>query len=335
MSIFRSYRFGFHVAILVCLLTGAGPFSERASAGQKMVFAFAGFNERYGVLFVAKDHRFFEEQGLEAQVVQVRNAPIAISALAAGEAHYYAASATGSTLGAMVGGLDVVFIGGLINKLDGDFVVSPKIKSAADLKGKTIGVQSLGGGIWMFTMLTLDHWGLEPERDKIKFRVVGDQSVIVQALATGIVDAAFLGRTFSKMAERQGARILADVAKAEIPFQGTGVLARKSFLEGAPEVTEKTLRALGKSIAFIREPANKQAVTRTLAKWLRLNRQEDVEAGYETMKSLYDPRILPTKEGLRNALRILGKVDAKFARLKPEDTVDDRIARKLIKEGRL
>jgi hypothetical protein len=170
-------------------------------------------------------------------------------------------------------------------------------------------------------MLTLDHWGLEPERDKIIFRVVGDQSIIVQALATGIVDAAFLGRTFSKMAEH-------------IPFQGTGVLARRSFIEGAPDITEKTLRALGKGIAFIREPSNKPAVTRTLGKWLRLHRQEDVEAGYEMMKSLYDPRILPTKEGLRNALRILTKVDAKFARIKPEDTVDDRIARKLAKEGR-
>ena len=39
-----------------------------------------------------------------------------------------------------------------------------------------------------------------------------------------------------------------------------------------------------------------------------------------------------SKEGPRNALRILSKVDAKFSRLKIEDLVDDRIARKLENE---
>ena len=322
--------------VLMLLLAQSLAFaftSQAAHAAQKVVIAFAGFNERYGVLFVAKDQRFFEEQGLEAQIVQVRSGPIAISALAAGDAHLYTAAATGSSLGAMAGGLDVVFIGGLINKLDGDFVVSTKIKSPEDLKDKTLGVQSMGGGIWIFTMLTLDHWGLDPERDKIKFRVVGDQSVIVQALTTGIVDGAFLARTFSKMAERQGSYILADIAKADIPFQGTGVLARRSFVERSPETTERALKVFGKAIGFLQEPVNKPAVMRTLAKWLRLPRLEDAETGYETMKTLYDRRIIPTKEGIRNALRILSKVDGKFARLRAEDLVDDRIVRKLEREG--
>ena len=70
-------------------------------------------------------------------------------------------------------------------------MVNPAIKTPSDLKGKNIGVQSMGGGIWMYTMLALDHWGLDPERDKIKFRVIGDQPVIVQALATGTIHGAF------------------------------------------------------------------------------------------------------------------------------------------------
>jgi hypothetical protein len=37
---------------------------------------------------------------------------------------------------------------GIINRLDGDFVASPKILTPADLKGKNLGVQSIGGGIW-------------------------------------------------------------------------------------------------------------------------------------------------------------------------------------------
>jgi len=96
---------------------------------------------------------------------------------------------------------------------------------------------------------------------------------------------------------------------------------------------EKSLKALIKAVAFIKKAENKPAVMRTLAKWLRLSRLEDAEAGYETINALYNRNLLPTKEGLRNALRILSNVDAKFARLKVEDLVDDRIARKLEREG--
>jgi len=327
----RRLSLAISVAILM-VAPSAGSVLYAASAPQKVVFAYAGVNERYGCVFVGKDQHFFEEQGLDPQIVQMRNGPIAISAMAGNEAHFYTASATGATLGAMVGGLDLVFVGGLINKLDGDFVVSQKIRSPADLKGKVVGIQSIGGGIWMYTLLALDHWGLDAERDKIQLRVIGDQGVLVQSLAANIIDGAFLGHTFGKMLERQGYRILTDTARSEIPYQSTGILARRSLIDKSPDLVEKSLRALVKSIAFIQEPGNKPAVLRSLAKWLRLQRPEDAEAGYETIRGGYNRRLGATKEGLRNALRILSKVDAKFSRLKVEDLVDDRITRKLEKE---
>jgi NitT/TauT family transport system substrate-binding protein len=330
LSLPRSLRIIF--ALFGLLAPCASGAAYAAAAPQKVVFSFAGVNERYGCVFVAKDQKFFDEQGLDAQIVQMRNGPIAISAMAGGEAHFYTASATGATLGAMVGGLDVVFVGGLINKLDGDFVVSPKIKTPADLKGKIVGIQSIGGGIWMYTLLALDHWGLDADRDKIQLRVIGDQAVLVQSLTSGIIDGAFLGHTFGKMLERQGYRILTDATRSEIPYQSTGILARRSLIDKSPDFAEKSLRALMKAVAFIQEPQNKPAVMRSLAKWLRLPRPEDAEGGYETIYSGYNRRLGATKEGLRNALRILSKVDAKFSRLKVEDVLDERITKKLEKE---
>ena len=307
--------------------------SHAASPTQKIVIVFAGFNERNSFLYVAKDQRFFEQQGLEADVVQVRSGPIAISALAAGDAQFYVVAGTGAALGSMAGGLDLAFVAGLINKVDGYFVVSPNIRSPVDLRGKSLGVQSLGGGVWMYTMLTLDHWRLSPERDKIQFRVLGDESIIAQSLLKGIIDGAFLEYAFAKVVERGGYRILADLSKAEIPHQGIGLVARRSFVDQSPEIAEKSLRAFAKAVAFYKEPANKPEVTRTLTKWLRLSRVEDAEGSYETMKALYDSRMFPNKEGLRNDLRVLSRVDPKFARLKAEDLIDDRIVRKLARGG--
>ena len=300
---------------------------------QKVVFVFAGFNERTGYVFVAKDMRFFEELGLDVQIVQVRNGQVAVSALAANEAQFYSVSATGASLGAMAAGLDLAFIAGIVNKLDGDFVVAPKITTPADLKGKFLGIQSIGGGVWTFTMLALDHWGLVPERDKIQFRVVGDQAVLTQGLINGTVDAAYLGYTFSKVAQRGGFRVLQDLAKVDIPYQGVGIVARRSFLDQSPDVAERLLRAIARSIAYFQDPANKQSVVHILMKWLRLPQIEDAVAGHEAMRGLYSRRIFPTVDGVRNTVRILSRIDPKFSKLKAEDLVDERIVRKLEKEG--
>src|SRR3954469_5676930 len=137
-------------------------------AANQTVISYASFNERTaGALFVAEDQGFFRKQGLDVRLVYVRAGNVALSALAAGESPFYFGSGTGVTLGAVAGGLDGGFVAGLGERLKGPFIVPPQIKSPAELKGKSIGVQSIGGGIWMITMLVLDHWGLEPKRDRI------------------------------------------------------------------------------------------------------------------------------------------------------------------------
>jgi NitT/TauT family transport system substrate-binding protein len=304
-----------------------------AAAPNKVIFTFGGLNERSGVLFVARDAGIFQKHGLDATVVNVRNAQVGMSALASGETQFHVGSATGTSIGAMAGGLDLAFIAGLINKLDGTFVVNSKIRTPNDLKGKRIGVQSMGGGVWMFSMLAFEHWGLNPERDHIQFRIVGDQSVMAQALTQNIIDGAYLGYTFGAQLERQGYRVLADLATLGIPYQGLGVMARRSFVERSPETAEKALRAMVESIAYINNPNNKNSVLRTLAKDLRLSKVEDAESGYEMMKTLFDRRIYPNAKGLQNVLQLLGKTSEPIRKLKVENIIDDRVVRKLEKEG--
>ena len=322
------------IAVLIILLGFISPISlSAASAPNKVVFTFGGLNERSGVLFVARDAGIFQKHGLDATVVNVRNAQVGMSALAGGETQFHVGSATGTSIGAMAGGLDLAFIAGLINKLDGTFVVNPKIRAPTDLKGKRIGVQSMGGGVWMFSMLAFEHWGLNPERDSIQFRIIGDQSVMAQALSQNIIDGAYLGYTFGAQMERQGYRVLADLAKLGIPYQGLGVMARRSFVERSPESAEKALRAMVESIAYINNPNNKPNVLRTLAKDLRLSKVEDAEAGYEQMKSLYDKKIYPNVDGLKNVVRLLAGSSEQLRKLKVESIIDDRVVRKLEKEG--
>lgn len=197
--------------------------SAIAAAANKVVIAYSSLNERgAGALLVARDQGFFRKQDLDVQLIFMRSGAVALSALSSGEAQFYSGSANGSALGAMAGGLDLVFVAGLANKLNGTMMAAPTIHSPADLKGKNIAIQSIGGGVWMITQLVLEHWRLDPKRDGINLRIVGDESVMVQSLMIGTVDATYTGYAYSTMLKKQGFRLLADLTKLGVPFSEHG-----------------------------------------------------------------------------------------------------------------
>ena len=103
-------------------------------------------------------------------------------------------------------------------------------------------------------------------------------------MSTGLVDGSVFGYAFSQMVQRGGGRLLADLPKLNIPFQGIGVIARRSFVNGSPDTVEKTLKALIKSNQFIQDKNNQAAVLRSLRKWLRLAPNEGGEDLYERMR---------------------------------------------------
>jgi len=310
------------------------PRAQAATSLHPVLMTTGAFSEREGVVFVAQDQGFFRKYGLDVRFVHVRSGPVGMAALSAGESQFHVGSVTGATLGAIAEGSDAVFVAGLINRLTGTFMVNTKIKAPVDLKGKTLGVSSMSGGSWIFTMLALDHWGLETKRDGITIRVVGNDSVRAQAITSGIIDGAQLGYTFSAVLKKEGYRPLADLAQLPIPYQGTGVLTRRSFIASSPDTVEGVLKGLVEAIGFIQEPGNKPLVMKSLARGLRFPRVEDAASGYQSLANLYERRIYPNIEGLRNVIRLLGAGNEKIRRIKAEEMVDDRFVRKLEKEGR-
>jgi NitT/TauT family transport system substrate-binding protein len=300
----------------------------------KVIMTTGSVSEREGAIYVAQEQGFFRKYDLDVSFVQVRNGPVGMAALSSGETQFHWGSVSAANLGAIAEGADLVFAAGFINRLTGMFVANPKIKSPAELKGKSIGVNSLSGGGWIFTMLTLDHWGLVPERDKIQFRTLGDQSVMVQGFMAGTVDAVVVGYAHGKNLHNKGYRVLADIEKLPIPYQGSGILSRRSFMTSSRATAESLLRGLLDAVAFIRNPANKAAVMKAVAKGMRLPRVEDAEEGYHSMAGLYEKKIYPSVDGIRNVIRLLGMNNEKIRRLKAEELVDDSVVKKLEKDGR-
>ena len=281
-KVFQVYRMS-RAAGLAALLFLSIWSAHAAAPAQKVTFVFSGFNERTSFIFVAKDMRFFEEQGLDAQIVQVRNAPVAVSAMAAMK--------RSSTPPRPPARHSVRWRAGWIwfsspassTSWTATSWYRPRSPRQRISRVKHSACKASAGASGRFLCSRWSTGVSRPDRDKIQFRILGDQSVITQSLISGVVDGSYLGYSFSKMVQRHGFRVLADLAKVDIPYQGIGIAARKSFLEQSPDVAERTLKAVARAIAYYQDPAHKQNVASyEVAPSYRV---EDAVAGYEAART--------------------------------------------------
>ena len=284
--------------------------------------AHGAFNEKIAVLWIGVEQGLFRKHGVEVEVINIRTGPQTMAALASGDI-LVAYASPGGVLGAAAGGMDVVFLAGVVNRADGDFVVAPDIRKAEDLRGKRVGVQSIGGGIWTFAMLALEHLGLEPTRDKIQLMIVGDQAVLTQALAAGRIDGAPLGYTFSGVAQGKGLRVMVDLGKVPIPYQGLSLVTQRSYVKKYPHVVDAVLRGTLESVAFIHNPANRERVLSSLARNLRLRSVHEAEGGYQVLEWLYSLDIKSSVKKLETMHRLLVMSNPRMKAMKVEDVVDE------------
>src|SRR5262245_57716653 len=182
--------------------------------------------ENPAVLWVGVDQGFYRKHGLNVEVILMRSGPLAMSALASSDVQAVFPSSN-NVLNVAAGGLDVVVIGNIVGRLEGDFMARPEIKKPEDLKGKQLAIQSIGGGGWANNMLAMDYLGLDPDRDNIHFIVLGDQPSRIQALETGRAQASWMGSTFSAPLKKKGYTVLLEMARAQIVYLGEWMVVRR------------------------------------------------------------------------------------------------------------
>lgn len=283
-------------------------------------------------LWIAQEQGLFKKHGLEAQVVAIRGGPTLVAGLVSGDIHLAFTSGV-SLLGAAVQGVDLKMLTSISNRVSWKLIASPNIKKPHDLQGKRLGIQSVVGSTWMYTMLGLEHLGMDPKRDNIAFHVIGDPVTIGHALEAGKIDAAVLDPIIVRRLMRKGFSVVADLSQANIYFPGLGLGVTGTYLQRHPEIVEHAVTALIESLAFIISPTNKATVLKTLMKHLRISEQAVAEEGYQEHLLSLNRKPYPSIEGLRNVQRLMALHNPNVANLRVEDLIDTRFIRKLDESG--
>jgi ABC-type nitrate/sulfonate/bicarbonate transport system substrate-binding protein len=321
------------LTLVVSLLLWANIDANAASSSKKVIIAHAANNPRVAPLWIAKDEGIFAKYGIDAEPIFIRNSSLAICALLAGNVQIGFSAGGAQILSAHAQGVDLKIIATFTSRLTHDLVTRPGILSAKDLRGKRLGVQVIGGSLWLTAMLALESLGLEPTRDDVRILVIGDQTVLSQALESGVIDAAPLDGPFSQRLAKKGFPILAELYRSNIQTASATAIVLNSYQQSQPAVVEGVMKGLIEGLAFTLSPKYKGVTIHTLMKRLKITDPLDAEEGYRGLLKAMDLKPYPTVQGLHNMHRFVKAQNPQIAGVRVQDVIDDRVIRKLDESG--
>ena len=152
-------------------------------------------------VWIASEMRIYETNGINAETVFLRGGIVGTQALISGSASFLASSGS-SAVEAILSGADLVIVAGYSNLLDQMLVTKREIKSASQLKGAKVALNSLAGGSLLAARITLSALGLDPDKD-VTYIALGDPASRLTALKGGLVDATVLTTPFNSIANGQ------------------------------------------------------------------------------------------------------------------------------------
>ena len=228
---------------------------------QKITVAEVAHSVFYAPQYVALGLGFFEEEGLDVELVLANGADNVMSAVLSGDADI-GFSGTEATIYVYNGGEKdyVMTFAGLTQK-DGSFLVSRKKYDnfkLDNLKGKTV----LGGRVAGMPEMTFE-WalrqnGIDPKRD-----LSIDTSIAFAAMEGAFIggngDFVTLFEPNATSVEKNGyGYVVAYIGElgGEVPY--TAYNARRSYIENNPEIIEKFTRAINRGLNYVYEHDSKE-----------------------------------------------------------------------------
>jgi ABC-type nitrate/sulfonate/bicarbonate transport system substrate-binding protein len=226
---------------------------------------------------VARDRGYYRQEGLDVQLIVIPSAA-GTQALLGGNVKF--STGGGAGLLPILRGAAMRFMFTTFSRPMFWLYARSDIRSVQGLRGKKVGVSSLGSGPDSLLRELLKKNGLEGGRE-VTIMAIGAGTARFYAMQAGSVDAAMLSIPGNFMAQEAGFRELVSFIDQEwIELQGT-VNVTDQLLASEPVLVEKFIRGTLKGFIHFRDQRNQSIAI--LARFLRT--KEDAAAKiYEVMR---------------------------------------------------
>jgi len=306
---------GSRIAIAALLLVSI--LSPSLIAAQEKVRFPIGASSKafgYGPLWLAQKIGFYEREGLDVQVVVMRGTPITIQALAT-ESIYVANAGTDGIIGAVDRGLDLAMIGSLLNNLSMSLVAAKPYKTFEDLRGKTIGSQTITTGTGFALRLVLRAHGLEYPRD-YQILNVGGVSDRYVALQSGQIAATPLSVPLDISAKQQGFNVLGYFADDVPNYFLNPYTVKRSWAEKNRPLVVRFMKAIALTHRWLFD--NRDAACGYLSKEMAVTVENcRVAWEYSVKNRVWDRNADLSLDGVRTMIKIVAEINNQKEPLAP------------------
>jgi ABC-type nitrate/sulfonate/bicarbonate transport system substrate-binding protein len=223
--------------------------------------------------YVAEDHGVFKKHGLDVTIKPTPNSGYMMTNLIEGK--YDIASSAFDNFIAYNQGQSknktkaksdlVVFQGVTTQNLP--VIVSPDIKTLADLKGKPVGVDAKDTAFAFVLYKILEKNGLG--MNDYDIRAVGGTTKRWDAMQKGEVKAAIISGAYAAQARAKGFKRLADSQSSLGVYQGSSHGAQRGWLMKNRDVAVRFVRANMEALHWAADPKNHKAAAMSLQKRIK------------------------------------------------------------------
>ncbi|HEX9154537.1 MAG TPA: ABC transporter substrate-binding protein [Nitrospira sp.] len=277
------------LGLFVCLFV-----QQSVHAADKIRIGFPEFNSSTFTLPLAQIKGFFQEEGLQAELIRIRSA-VALLALTSGEIDYHTVVAPAVT--AALRGIPVRVVACFTPGLTTVIIARPEFKTVQDLKGKTIGLNSIGGGLESTVRMMLKHYGLDPDKD-VKFLATGGADTRFAALKQGLTVATAGSTPVDYIGKKMGYVVLAR-AYDLFSYPNTGLVASVKSIKENPNRLKRVIRAGIKANRYILQ--NRDGTIQVMMQWMRIDK-DTATATYDGSVKTFNDDGSVTDSGLRIAI---------------------------------
>lgn len=307
------------VVLSLCLLGALAARAEEVFIGNP------GKSLNFFHFDLAIERGFFKELALDVKPISVK-CDVAVTALLTGDLQATGCVGSASRFIASQN-VPVRTVIWLFKKPTFYVVARPDIKSAADLRGKTVGISSFGSDTDLSMKVFARSGGLDPEKD-IKRIVSGSTATRLQGLKAGSLDATTLSPPFNIYAEQMGLRVLAYVGDF-LEFPQSGFTVSDATLKNKRDVVKRLLRGTLRGLQFTLK--NRAETVRFIAKDYKLQ-ESMADKVYASLLPAMSENGLATDKGLKAMIETLGTAVGRQVDFPPERLVDYTLLREVQKE---
>lgn len=271
------------LALLLLAVSGAS-----AAWGELVRAGYPSANVQFLPAFVALDKGIYKSEGLDAELISVRSATVAVQALLGGQIQFILT--IGPQMPAIWEGMDIVLLAQQVGRPTFSLIVAPDIQKISDLKGKKIGV-SFGGSTYAGIKALLDVNKISEK--EVEYINIPGSSPKVAAMKQGLIKAALLAPPADYVAIKAGFKRLVNLADVFRDTAFTGLAATGKFVRENPQMVKRMVRAVVQGVLHTRD--NPEDAVQAMIKHLRMDREGAADA-YELIRAALNP--VPTVQGV-------------------------------------